>query len=138
MQAFAVVTVGFQSTLSRRERRLSSMFVFNFKKISIHALTKRATRYSVLHKVHQNISIHALTKRATRVDLLVKQSATISIHALTKRATITVDALNKTFKNFNPRSHEESDRFATFCGDLLLEISIHALTKRATYTYSEV
>ena len=55
------------------------------------------------------ISIHALTKRATHLDECFYRNVNISIHALTKRATSVCLFCCLKFKNFNPRSHEESD-----------------------------
>ena len=100
--------------------------------ISIHALVKRATIFTLFHltfKFHFNprpreegdfiqsmywltdkpISIHALVKRATTLSWRVPQLVGISIHALVKRAT-------------NQRRW--------IC--LRCWISIHALVKRAT------
>ena len=78
------------------------------------------------------ISIHALTKRATRIHRKVICQLLISIHALTKRATSRLFSILNIFSNFNPRSHEESDvKFFKF-DNVKLSISIHALTKRAT------
>ena len=126
------MNLSFQSTLSRRERHMRSQNILVRARISIHALTKRATSLAKISPDGSLISIHALTKRAT-IDLLAKQSAT---------------------RHFNPRSHEESDckdctthqtadgfqstlsrreRHLT-TGERLTKtgISIHALTKRAT------
>ena len=64
------------------------MFNLADLKISIHALTKRATLEFISDKANYEISIHALTKRATGLSFLIIPSVC----------------------NFNPRSHEESDR----------------------------
>ena len=57
----------------------------------------------------------------------------ISIHAPTRGATVMFDKINYTFKYFNPRSHERSDRYtlAIIQNDYLY-ISIHAPTRGAT------
>ena len=101
----------FQSTLSRRERRCRYWTPRQISKISIHALTKRATCPLPYRGVsYSKISIHALTKRATISDVL----------------------LFDLFINFNPRSHEESDVGVIGLAIHIYLISIHALTKRAT------
>ncbi len=55
------------------------------------------------------ISIHALTKRATKLVENAIRINRISIHALTKRATQLHRIGLVGRGNFNPRSHEESD-----------------------------
>ena len=79
------------------------------------------------------ISIHALTKRATNDTPDTRWNTKISIHALTKRATSFIHAPIPLPLDFNPRSHEESDKeeFINKYGSDI--ISIHALTKRATF-----
>ena len=61
--------------------------IHDFKRISIHALVKRATRLSVRPLQFSQISIHALVKRATGLGLALSKNNLISIHALVKRAT---------------------------------------------------
>ena len=56
--------------------------------ISIHALVKTATGYSVEGFHFRLISIHALVKRATAPYPHIQFEICISIHALVKRATI--------------------------------------------------
>ena len=102
------------------------------KRISIHALVKRATRRCVSREYSRNISIHALVKRATAVDgytkgtddisihALVKRATTgglqfkdgyvISIHALVKRATIRLMSAERNSFYFNPRPRKEGDK----------------------------
>ena len=122
----------FQSTLSRRERLYGDDRTTVLSKISIHALTKRATllfqlricktlrfqstlsrreRLVLICLINKGltISIHALTKRATRLSCWTKKLPYISIHALTKRATFYKRSIYFKPKHFNPRSHEESD-----------------------------
>ena len=87
------------------------MYRLLYKKISIHALVKRATKRTSAAYILCRISIHALVKRATRSD---RRSRLLSWY-------------------FNPRPREEGD--ADNCGhDFYLGISIHALVKRATRT----
>ena len=57
------------------------------RRISIHALVKRATKRKRRAVLIYAISIHALVKRATDNDKLTESIKTISIHALVKRAT---------------------------------------------------
>ena len=57
------------------------------KKISIHALVKRATTDKIYHCWVCGISIHALVKRATLSAKVEETDYGISIHALVKRAT---------------------------------------------------
>ena len=59
----------------------------------------------------------------------------ISIHAPTRGATPGARTLDTLIKNFNPRSHEGSDR--DVCGyDTAAKISIHAPTRGATIAFS--
>ena len=81
--------------------------------ISIHALVKRATRYSRPPIRAGRISIHALVKRATSSVLPFFVNVAISIHALVKRVTLCLSQFR-----------------------LLDKISIHALVKRATIIFS--
>ena len=55
--------------------------------ISIHALTRSATRPSIDNLCDCCISIHALTRSATKTDIGVPVDEIISIHALTRSAT---------------------------------------------------
>ena len=84
------------------------------------------------NKDKRKISIHALAKRATfcLAGCLCGDNV-ISIHALAKRATNQIRHINLIIRHFNPRPRKEGDAFcvfdaASFC------ISIHALAKRAT------
>ena len=79
--------------------------------ISIHALMKRATPQEETARQLLAISIHALMKRATSIYSKSKIQCLISIHALMKRATQTVQHTIHSRANFNPRPHEESDLF---------------------------
>ena len=85
------------------------MLAFAFVEISIHALTRSATRHLKHPSYIFIISIHALTRSATIQDPGGPDHRMISIHALTRSATLPI--------------HE--------CGDVRL-ISIHALTRSAT------
>ena len=77
------------------------------------------------------ISIHAPTKGATKELLKELAKQAISIHAPTKGATSLLYSTYSNKKNFNPRSHEGSDRLAVHF-PLRIIISIHAPTKGAT------
>ena len=55
----------FQSTLPRGERRLDTKAMKCNNKISIHAPTRGATKYSKTTKITFEISIHAPTRGAT-------------------------------------------------------------------------
>ncbi len=82
-----------------------------FAYISIHALTRSATRQNVILPLSCGISIHALTRSATGQDFFRKRHAYISIHALTRSAT----SMNNLKR-------------------IPFLISIHALTRSATPT----
>ena len=77
----------FQSTPSQRGRPLVNILVTLVRKVSIHALAKRATRFIVYIITCLCVSIHALAKRATKVEFLGHIKLIVSIHALAKRAT---------------------------------------------------
>ena len=105
----------------------------NTIRISIHALTRRATCVFPLSRDTIFISIHALTRRATRLIDNKMQAALISIHALTRRATIRMPTRMVNRRHFNPRPHEEGDVSSPVPSGIRSTISIHALTRRATY-----
>ena len=77
--------------------------------ISIHALVKRATFYTVFKMTPDLISIHALVKRATIDDGIVE----VAVDDFNPRPREEGDALNNIFKcctcHFNPRPREEGD-----------------------------
>ena len=68
---------------------MDNMFIIHDKEISIHALTRRATRGKNSKSKINNISIHALTRRATDYKNLARAYTVY----------------------FNPRSHTESDPY---------------------------
>ena len=104
--------------------------------ISIHALTRSATKYSHRRNIDEGISIHALTRSATFIEVLRCLNVGISIHALTRSATevgdnlfrydaISIHALTRSatwsawhvdylWLDFNPRTHEECDWMIQF------------------------
>ena len=78
--------------------------------ISIHALVKRATYFNVCFVLFVGISIHALVKRATGgFSNSDSKTSTISIHALVKRATIPALDVSLISFYFNPRPRKEGD-----------------------------
>ena len=77
------------------------------------------------------ISIHAPTRGATLVDGVTGSDRYISIHAPTRGATYDQDMYNEQAVNFNPRSHERSDRNLQL-SFFPYSISIHAPTRGAT------
>ena len=78
--------------------------------VSIHALAKSATVFSVLVLLRDRASIHALAKSATDGGALDALAPLVSIHALAKSATV-VPVLDQVG---------------------FLRVSIHALAKSAT------
>ena len=105
--------------------------LYDYLKISIHALTRSATAIVQPKKTHEAISIHALTRSATFVflDFLLILISFQSTHSQGVRRLLHVDflAVNK----FNPRTHKECDA-DTKAVWMTLDISIHALTRSAT------
>ena len=83
--------IGFQSTLSRRERLAAALDAL--RAIAFQSTLSRRERQDLqfLKEAAERISIHALTKRATP-----SRSSTVNLR-----------------RNFNPRSHEESDKTLT-------------------------
>ena len=59
-------------------------------RVSIHALTRRATMEEVAMDYDLIVSIHALTRRATFTLICCRDFSVVSIHALTRRATTQV------------------------------------------------
>ncbi len=80
-----------------------------YRRISIHALVKRATNIGVTTSQQMIISIHALVKRATIFQFINKMFHVISIHALVKRATSVKVGDTIKINDFNPRPREEGD-----------------------------
>ena len=105
----APALTGFQSTLSRRERR-----------------TCRPGN------ILAAISIHALAKGATVRRTCGAPGGAISIHALAKGATLSSRSHERPRCYFNPRSREGSDGAQRPKRNACLYISIHALAKGAT------
>ena len=93
----------------REEGDFKQSSVLCFKRISIHALVKRATGWSFDGSALYTISIHALVKRATRRSLRSLIFLCISIHALVKRATTGDSFFAVRACHFNPRPREEGD-----------------------------
>ena len=119
------------------ERSDKKLFDINYfkSKISIHAPTRGATYIYDMCMKYDKISIHAPTRGATKecyqcfYNLNQFQSTLpreerrkpccgsllhncISIHAPTRGATIIISMFLWIFANFNPRSHERSDKDA--------------------------
>ena len=121
--------------------------------ISIHAPTRGATSVFALSTVVAYISIHAPTRGATETPFRRYIRSVISIHAPTRGATVSSVETEQSMvfqstlpreerhehqilfqyidDNFNPRSHERSDRGLK---SMLTkwDISIHAPTRGAT------
>ena len=145
----------FQSTLPRGERHKNKHIVYRCICISIHAPTRGATRppeptdRNRLISIHaptrgattaaeraareHGISIHAPTRGATEEFGTDAATVGISIHAPTRGATTKSSTSSMDEVNFNPRSHEGSDLFASVVFPHL-QISIHAPTRGATET----
>ena len=123
---------GFQSTLPRRERHQGEHVLRPSGNVSIHAPTKGATGdlyktsvtkqfQSTLPRRERHIMSYGITinkwfqstlprrerRKTPQEDIWGYQ---VSIHAPTKGATKTQLLLTLTFRCFNPRSHEGSDR----------------------------
>ena len=144
----------FQSTPSRGGRPHLLFFCSQNFFVSIHALTRRATRRCKFCYARKFVSIHALTRRATRRFPRAMARELVSIHALTRRATARLLKYLSPTRSFNPRPHAEGDllrvlqpfptlqfqstpsrggRLTKLIAQLKeLQVSIHALTRRAT------
>ncbi len=86
--------------------------------ISIHALTRSATRLFPPNVERVYISIHALTRSATLDRFAFKRARQISIHALTRSATCAQHDSGSEGFYFNPRTHEECDGIVKGFNDL--------------------
>ena len=80
------------------------------------------------------ISIHAPTRGATIYDSKPSLLDYISIHAPTRGATKQPGNTLPINNNFNPRSHERSDKYAVI-HEIIPKISIHAPTRGATFRF---
>ena len=147
------VCTGFQSTPSHGGRLHEGHLHVDGRRVSIHALTRRATLPCFGTPLLHRVSIHALTRRATMYRFLARRRCIVSIHALTRRATVVSGSMIPR-RRFNPRPHTEGDRKAQIEANLKEAfqstpshggrlcprdsvchrggVSIHALTRRAT------
>ena len=145
--------INFNPRSHERSDRYHSYIHFFFSSISIHAPTRGAT-FVVRHFAFViAISIHAPTRGATHFETLEQRLLFISIHAPTRGATLICSILyilegfqstlpreerplyvpySIYLRDFNPRSHERSDRIFLFYQIQLIYISIHAPTRGAT------
>ena len=122
----------FQSALPRGERQQIGGSPDEDRNISIHAPTRGATclcldKYRLIH-----ISIHAPTRGATPMLQLRYSRKPISIHAPTRGATYNGAKYFIHCADFNPRSHEGSDKAISCKNKRKCKISIHAPTRGAT------
>ena len=78
--------------------------------ISIHTPTKGATLVFTTIFMYSRISIHTPTKGATNATAYEYLDLVISIHTPTKGATQNAMWIMNSKTNFNPHSHEGSDR----------------------------
>ena len=67
--------------------RFYSLDIFNFKHFNPRPRKEGDLKQCLRHRLTIAISIHALVKRATRYSLAADMCVKISIHALVKRAT---------------------------------------------------
>ena len=104
------ISVLFQSTLPRRERLFCVFLVKITFMISIHTPTKGATLVFTTIFMYSRISIHTPTKGATNATAYEYLDLVISIHTPTKGATQNAMWIMNSKTNFNPHSHEGSDR----------------------------
>ena len=106
----------FQSTLPRREW-LKVLQFFHSHDLFQSTLPRREWRnYSAGHGKDIPISIHTPTKGVTRQGERLHTTQQISIHTPTKGVTSAGDGGGRQMLNFNPHSHEGSDRWATAPG----------------------
>ncbi|CZQ88083.1 Hypothetical protein TR210_670 [Trichococcus ilyis] len=94
---------------THEECDIAVTFVDDIGSISIHALTRSATKAYGFWASKTPISIHALTRSATDGRIVTLNDQTISIHALTRSATNPSRTRSTRSPDFNPRTHEECD-----------------------------
>ena len=99
----------FQSTLPRGERPIKPTLSKITPIISIHAPTRGATKISNCRNRRSDISIHAPTRGATRF-LACRFSLRIFQSTLPRGERLPELSSPRENCNFNPRSHEGSDR----------------------------
>ena len=126
------VTIQFQSTLPRRERRISfGILVFNFKYFNPRSREGSDCMGSGTTGVACKFQ-STLPRRERRAIACVSiLQAVISIHAPAKGATGLSILKSTSVSHFNPRSREGSD-FLHPLYSHFLSISIHAPAKGAT------
>ena len=149
---------GFQSTLPRGERHAHLR-----QSCCSHDFNPRSHEGSDRFKGEiiniMQISIHAPTRGATVRFFNVRDQFRISIHAPTRGATVKAvecrcrlgfqstlprgerldmsERVDLIQRDFNPRSHEGSDRYERFCTPKA-KISIHAPTRGATFCVDHI
>ena len=85
----------------------------------------------VLDKLDELISIHAPTRGATKI-LQYRIAVLLFQSTLPREERLKVTVLYHSQKDFNPRSHERSDRYKEYEKFFDNKISIHAPTRGAT------
>ena len=118
--------IQFQSTLPRRERLGLAIQLLDAFLISIHTPTKGATSRQCWRSERQGISIHTPTKGATDHSCDILNDSGISIHTPTKGATDLWETFINLPVDFNPHSHEGSDKSSDILRALFSNFNPHS------------
>ena len=125
----------FQSTPSRGGRLYFPEEGSELEKVSIHALTRRATK-SLCHRLraHTRFNPRPHAEGDTRARPILPGPCGVSIHALTRRATYLFNnnIFKKLFQSTPSRGGRPTNGTWTY---LIRAVSIHALTRRATSSF---
>ena len=105
----ASVTMSFQSTLPRGERRPVAVVVEALVAVSIHAPARGATSRGKEVRRSCGVSIHAPARGATMERFLTTLWELVSIHAPARGATTSPTRRRSGKRCFNPRSRAGSD-----------------------------
>ena len=134
VQAQPLTLQNFNPRSHERSDHITQSFVFRFFNFNPRSHERSDHFQRTLWRLLCHISIHAPTRGATMGDGYQEVQEVISIHAPTRGATSLKATEYKLSIDFNPRSHERSDKVLRVWAVNLI-ISIHAPTRGATYLW---
>ena len=125
----------FQSTLPREERPVAITPTSSKRRISIHAPTRGATSSQTNSSLTFTEFQSTLPReeRQTYGDTVVDTIGSFQ-STLPREERLNATKCSRHCCNFNPRSHERSDRVGRDARSFIFLISIHAPTRGATFT----
>ena len=123
----------FQSTHSRRVRRNTSLSTSISSCFNPRTHEECDLQHHCPMKQLVVVSIHALTKSATKACCWFAINDPVSIHALTKSATACLRHIRSVLRMFQSTHSRRVRLLFLLCSLFPKWVSIHALTKSATF-----